>query len=387
MSVAGQIVVASTFSATPIKESLEAALVPVDGTAAFALYGALTQYLLVPKTIAEGPAAIVLVRVEDWLRAVDPTEDAAALRGKLRRSIDELIEQLKVAARRRPTIFLCCPSQGSVATKRKLVALCQTHSSMLIAAAEAHTSVRVLRWKELPDLPEEPFDLSADRMGQVPFSQECFDVLGRVLGASVIEALQSDGPVAEGGASSPELLAHFYAELELRVEVAAATAEDAVAVAGMARAGTEFRLHRDARTADDLKARLTARSELWRIAVRDRFGRFPQAGFVEFDRGEDLQVRQLVLTCPVLGKQVEHAVLIALARLATRAGLGKISVVCEPGPECELARAFLLAIQARIDDGPATEPFVFPAAKLEDAVLRHSLSPQAVLSSLGPEFA
>src|SRR4051812_24402633 len=101
--------VASSFTAIPIERSLRSALgdLGVADAVRFTLYAQMTEYMLGPAPgSAQVAGTIVLLRVEDWLRAdlkstsgdMSSTAWREEVKQRLRRQVDEFIGQLKITA-------------------------------------------------------------------------------------------------------------------------------------------------------------------------------------------------------------------------------------------------------------------------------------------------
>src|SRR5262245_39161336 len=93
------VVVASSFTATPLEARLEQSLRGLGSRCkvGFALYSQLPQYLLAPETFIQDEnvvASVVLVRIEDWLRNRIPTgKDPAATKELVRQELKEGINE------------------------------------------------------------------------------------------------------------------------------------------------------------------------------------------------------------------------------------------------------------------------------------------------------
>ena len=89
-------------------------------------------------------------------------------------------------------------------------------------------------------------------------------------------------------------------------------------------------------------------STVLRVKVRDRFGDYGLVGVVVADRRADaLAVDTLLLSCRVLGRGVEHAILRRLGELASEHGLPAVYLPYLATPKNEPARAFAESIAAK----------------------------------------
>src|SRR5215471_7176474 len=188
--------VASTFTCTPIEPSLRAAIADAsiaDGVG-FVQYGQMSEYMLGPAPeSAHIRGTILLLRVEDWLRGhlkssatvLLSTNERSELRQELGRRADEFIKQLEVLSRRGKQVwFLACPSVGWISEHYQFDVVCQMYTNLLVARVRAIPDITVLNWPA--SLTKSQFvDRSADRLGQIPFTQEAFDTLGALLGEQI----------------------------------------------------------------------------------------------------------------------------------------------------------------------------------------------------------
>ena len=211
---------ASTFTAAPISASLERTLVErgvVDGLG-FTAYARVSEYMLTPPADwGQIAGTLVLVRVEDWVRdllkSAPGATGASAAREEIRRtlrvSVDDFVNQLSsLAERGRQVWFLACPSTGWISERHKIGALCRTYTNLLTARVEELSGVTTLPW--LPAwFAEDWNDRGADRLGQLPFTQEAFDRLGAFAGGQIAGTIQGGASDLACGVSenSPALAA------------------------------------------------------------------------------------------------------------------------------------------------------------------------------------
>jgi FkbH-like protein len=104
----------------------------------------------------------------------------------------------------------------------------------------------------------------------------------------------------------------------------------------------------------ELRARPGDGSTVLRVKVRDRFGDYGLVGLVIIvdDVSRVLRVDTLLLSCRVLGRGVEHAILRHLGELASQRGLQFIDLQYVPTRSNEPARAFAesVATEFRMED-------------------------------------
>lgn len=392
------VAIASSFTSAPIEEALVRAL-EVSGvrcTVALAQYGQLHQQLLASpaQTVV---ATVVLYRIEDALRLLplaSSTEDPMrrTLREAIRANVDELVEQVRVAAERSetPVLFCCCPSRGWFATKHALVTLCQTFSVMLSNLVTGRTRAHVLSWQAFEAAHRFDGDIgdpAADRMAQIPFTQECFDALGPFLAGQLGDAVAATPAEERSAVIDTAALRGFLESLHATVALAPAADDRVDTVSSLSRASTEFNLCPGFKSRGDLERLLEdARRAVMVVEYTDRFGDLGACGFVVTERdGRELQVRDLLLTCPALGKELEYAVVLRLLASARDTGCESLRFVSTaPGP-ARLARRFLDRLRGAAGHTTLTGAMSVPfeLGELERAVLAVSAAPATVVRVAG----
>ncbi|HEY1610919.1 MAG TPA: hypothetical protein VGG24_16760, partial [Paraburkholderia sp.] len=178
------------------------------------------------------------------------------------------------------------------------------------------------------------FDPIADRLGQVPFTIECLRSLADYI---VVRTARADAlsaattfvrPVAATGHGNAAFT-RFLERLDLHVTCRPMSATESSFAARLAHTAATF--HASARTlseADIVQLQAAPEFTCLTIDVNDRFGQYGSTGFVVIRRGPAPLVEEFVLSCVVLGKQVEEAVLLAIARGAQRAGVTRLGMQC-----------------------------------------------------------
>jgi hypothetical protein len=367
--------VASTFTSTPIESVLRSALVReriADGLG-FVQYGQMTEYMLSPlsdSTHILGTA--VLVRVEDWLRQdlKSRTFDSAVgpwARQQLRMHLDEFVSHLTTLARRGKQVwFVACPSSGWIAEQHRLGTLLKTYTNLLVARVQNIPHVTVLNWPV--SLMGDIDDRGADRLGQIPYTQDAFDQLGEILGSQLACTLvqrTSDTSAAASNGSSPELAA-YLAGLQVQVELAAAGPRDRSHLDRILRTAATFSLTGEKRdlAETEIDSLLESQSSML-IRVSDRLSDQGPSGVVVFHAaGDALVVDSMALSCAVLGKQVEYAAVSALVQLATERHFSRLVFEYNPSGRNQLTVAFLQSIADRESDTRYVLPLALAEARL-----------------------
>ncbi|RQR62548.1 fkbH domain protein [Burkholderia sp. Bp9002] len=374
------LLIGATFTASPLAPLLTAQ----HGTRVeFTRYNQLLQSLLAPDPACAGWPTILLVRLADLVR--QERGEADELAARLTQRANAWLDALRGFAARAATApcLLIVPSPALESGEGVLADACRS-----IAAA----------WRDVPGLTpldwaafaaahplERPFDPVADKLGHVPFSVECFNALAPWLAGQVRARGTPSASAAASAATTPATsLARFLERLNLNLQ--AAPLNDAAAIARTARlshTAATFHLTGRAHVEDALRARLAQSAQGAGLHVDDRFGQYGYSGYVLAHPEDDtLVLGEFVLNCTVLGKQVEHGVLLAFARAAARAEWPAVALdfarTDGNAPACELLDA--LAARAGASPAPAGthERLSLTPQALADAVLACSTAPAAV---------
>ncbi len=135
----------------------------------------------------------------------------------------------------------------------------------------------------------------------------------------------------------------FLAALRLRVDIARPDGEEWTRVAQLTQRTNQFNLTTVRRT--EAEVRKLDRSGLGclRVRVSDRFGDYGLVGVLIFGaRGDALRIDTMLLSCRVLGRGIEHAMLAHLGELAVRQGLARVEAPFVPSPRNEPTENFLM---------------------------------------------
>lgn len=379
----GLLQVASTFTATPIRDSLRTAAVKgrFSEEVEFVLYAQMSEYML--WSASDWPrvaGTIVLLRLEDWLRedlkspSTDTRSDTQA-RQRLSARSDEFVNHIATLSQRAPQVwFLACPSTGWIARRHKLVTLCRTYTNLVVARVRK-LPVTVLDCPVF--LSEGKFDdLSADRLGQVPYLQAAFDQLGEFLASQIARTWQPRDlmPVPAKYIRSAELAA-YLAGLRVQVKLAPVNVCDQNYVDRLLRTAAGFSLTGEKPDIpDDYVERLLESRSCFVISVSDRLSDYGPSGFVFFQKSQGtLVVDSMALSCIVLGKQVEYAVLSALAQYAAEHDLARIVFEYTPSSRNEPMHTFLQSVT----DSQSDNRHVVAVSTLETKIKTVAVSPGA----------
>ncbi len=148
-------------------------------------------------------------------------------------------------------------------------------------------------------------------------------------------------------------IAAFIASLGLVIDIAPPTENDWPRVAQLTQRTNQFNFTTVRRTEPEMRAAAADGSTILRVNVADRFGDYGLVGVLVADvRETSLAVDTLLLSCRVLGRGVEHAMLRRLGELAAERGLANVDLSFIPTAKNEPAQAFAESVAGafRIDE-------------------------------------
>jgi FkbH-like protein len=181
-------------------------------------------------------------------------------------------------------------------------------------------------------------------------------------------------------AESPSY-ADFLAGLELEVEIRELNGAGEIArAAQMTQRTNQFNFTTRRFTESEVREALSGGSvEILTTFVRDRFGNYGQVGLVMYEAVDDaLRVQNLLLSCRVLGKGVEHAMVARLGQIAMARSLSAVEIAFQPTPKNTPARDFLSSL------GACVQGFIYRFPAEVAASVRFSV-PQNEPSAAAPD--
>lgn len=204
------IAVAATFTAEPVRDSLEFWMQQLDLPSAieFAPYNQVIQQLLDPSSLLARNRRginVVLVRFEDWLRyqpttvEADQTSQASAEQEAadvilLERNVRELALALKSASERGATPHLIClsPASPRIAADTERMALFDRLEAELVSELAALSGVFFVGSSELTSVYPVAgyYDPHTDASGHVPYTLPFYTAMGTII-ARKLQALRS----------------------------------------------------------------------------------------------------------------------------------------------------------------------------------------------------
>lgn len=142
-------------------------------------------------------------------------------------------------------------------------------------------------------------------------------------------------------------IAEFVASLEIVIDIAPPAEGDWPRLAQLTQRTNQFNFTTLRRTEPEMRAVQAGGSVVLRVNVRDRFGDYGLVGLViAVDSADSLTVDTLLLSCRVLGRGVEHAMLRHLGELALERQKAFVTQPFYPTAKNEPARAFAESIAA-----------------------------------------
>jgi hypothetical protein len=285
---------------------------------------------------------------------------------------------------------MMCPSGRGAHDVAFLGTAIRVAEQKILAALRSQRRHYILSWSELEQASPATnwFNVAGDRLGHVPFTPEGLDRLADFFVGHI-------GRMPTQTANSRESLVtdleRFLASLELAVTISPLAEANEQRIMDLVRHTTHFiNLPGQKLQGGGLRTALGMSSggQVWVVRVNDRFGDYGISGMVAFDFDREImRVSLLLLSCPVLGKQVEHVFFAWLAELALRQHAGIIEVPVLRGRDNELLCNLLTRLEGARDGLPPLLPgterqFLLPVIGLAQRVLQEAPNPAAVLAAI-----
>ncbi len=144
--------------------------------------------------------------------------------------------------------------------------------------------------------------------------------------------------------SSAGGLADFIASLDLKIEIEPMSSAQLARVSQLTHRTNQFNCTTIRRTEAEIQ-QLAGSSDILAVTVKDRFGDYGLVGVViGSTRGAMLDVETFLLSCRVLGRGVEHAILAHLGKLARERGLEWVDVHYHRSQKNKPAHDFLESV-------------------------------------------
>jgi FkbH-like protein len=149
----------------------------------------------------------------------------------------------------------------------------------------------------------------------------------------------------------------FIASLNLLIEIAAPEETEWPRLAQLTQRTNQFNFSTKRCTEVELRGLAKNAGRVLSVKVRDRFGDYGVVGLtVAAETIDALTVDTLLLSCRVLGRGVEHAILRRLGQIAEERGLATVDLTYVPTAKNEPARAFAesVGVEFRVKDEDRT---------------------------------
>jgi FkbH-like protein len=175
----------------------------------------------------------------------------------------------------------------------------------------------------------------------------------------------------------------FIASLQLNIDIAPPADGEWARLAQLTQRTNQFNFTTLRLTEQEMRASQAAGSVLLGVHVRDRFGDYGLVGLIiATSRAETLAVDQLLLSCRVLGRGVEHAMLRRLGEIATERRLANMELQFIPTQKNEPAQAFAesVAVQFKIGCQDRVR-YLIPTAFARAITHRPGHDPDAVIKA------
>lgn len=275
--------------------------------------------------------AILLLRVEDLIRLelAGPGPDPAARVRVFRERAEQFLEVLGQISHLSLGMMICPSGRGAfnVEFLGNAIRVAEHKIAAELRRQQRHA---IISWAEFEEsaAPSNCFNPSADRLGHVPFSPQGLEALASFL-VSKLDEIPSTVLESKMGGNSIADWGRFLSTLDVRMTVAPMTAEDEQQALNLVRHTTHFinLPNRQWEAGISAIGANVPEGEAWTIRVRDRFGDYGVSGALSFEVTHGvMRVGLLFLTCPVLGKQVEHGLMSWMADVAERQGAQLIEI-------------------------------------------------------------
>ena len=142
-------------------------------------------------------------------------------------------------------------------------------------------------------------------------------------------------------------IGEFMAALNLQVDIQKPTDDEWPRISQLTQRTNQFNFTTRRRSEQELKALVTGGAEVLRVRVSDRFGDYGLVGVLIAQSSEQAwEVDSFLLSCRVLGRGVEHAMLRRLGEDARERGLDLVGLQVISSARNEPARAFIDSVAA-----------------------------------------
>lgn len=164
----------------------------------------------------------------------------------------------------------------------------------------------------------------------------------------------------------------FLARLEVKVDIAPVADDELERVAQLTHRTNQFNIFKHVRSEAEMAAwRQSPGRHLWRVRVADRFGDYGLIGVVScVAEGDTMVCDTFMMSCRVLGRRVEHAMVRRVAQAAAEAGCAMVAFRFAWSERNQVARTFFeslagggLTLGAELRFGPADVEALLASAR------------------------
>lgn len=361
-------------------------------------YNQLHTFLLDPRAVIreQVPAhVILLMRVEDLIRLElaghkknDAASESFCLR-VFRERTEQFLEVVKRISGLRLAVLICPSSQGAhdIGFLGNAVRVAEYKIAAELRNQQRH---RVFLWSDFERATHATavFNAAGDRLGHVPFSPEGLEILAEFFVAQ-LGALPATNLKPQSYPNDNFSLRQFLSGLKVELYLTPLTPEDEETALALIRHTTHFITTPDRKwMSGELSALASeaASGEGWIVRVRDRFGDYDVSGTMVFAfEGETMRVGFWFLTCPILGKQVEYALMSWMAQVAEMHHAQTIELPFVKGRDNQVLYSFLASLAEEPNATLASRAqrvFRVPVSGLRERVLQVSPDASAVKDML-----
>ena len=185
--------------------------------------------------------------------------------------------------------------------------------------------------------------------------------------------------------SSASSFGEFIATLEMQIDIAVPNQDEWARISQLSQRTNQFNFTTRRYTETELRTWASHEDGgVLRVRVRDRFGDYGLVGVAVCSAvHSDLLVDSFFLSCRVLGRGVEHALLAHLGKQAVGRRLDQVRLPFRPTPKNLPAQAFADSVAGEWrTETPEGEDFVIPAQVAADLRYRLGEVPEAVMNAL-----
>ena len=178
-------------------------------------------------------------------------------------------------------------------------------------------------------------------------------------------------------------IGEFLAALNLQVEIQKPAEDEWPRISQLTQRTNQFNFTTRRRSEQELKILVTEGAEVLRVRVTDRFGDYGLVGvLVAQARDQAWEVDTFLLSCRVLGRGVEHAMLRGLGEAARERGLATVELRLISSARNEPAKAFADSVdRANCEAGSDGYVYRLPVAQALEICHRPGHDPAAVLEA------